>query len=104
MPVYLAGYVLGSTPGTVTLKFGSGFTVSRVAVAGSYRITVPTATSTKFFAPVATSVRLHSIARIAQVVRDGFGQVSFDVELRDLTSDAMVDGDFTFIAVERSGP
>ena len=101
MPVYLAGYVRADA----TIRFGSGFTITRVAVAGSYRITVPLATSTKFFAPVATPVRLHTIARIALINRDAVtGIVTFDIEIRDLTTDALVDGDFSFIAFERSGP
>jgi len=99
MPVYLAGYVNA----TAAIRYGSGFTVTRVQVAGSYRINVPLATSTKFFAPVATSVRVHTIARIAQVQRDAInGTVTFDIEIRDLTTDALVDGDFSFIALERS--
>ena len=99
MPVYLAGYVNASA----TIRFGSGFTVTRIFVAGSYRITVPLATSSKFFAPVVTPVTLHTIARIALVQRDALtGIVTFDIEIRDLTTNALVDGDFTFIALERS--
>ena len=103
MPVYLAGYVFG-IPVIPTIRFGSGFTVARQGGVGSYRITVPFATSTKFFAPVATSVTLHTIARLAQVVRDGAGVVTFDIEIRDMTTNNPVDGDFSFIALERSGP
>ena len=99
MPVYLAGYVFA----TATVKYGSGFTVTRNQVAGSYRITIPVATSTKFFAAVASSVKLHTIARLAQVQKDGVtGNFLIDIEIRDLTTDALVDGDFSFIAVERS--
>jgi hypothetical protein len=99
MPVYLAGYV--SASGAV--RFGGGFAVSRITVQGSYRITISAATSSKFFAPVATSVKLHTIARIAQVQRDAFtGNFLIDIEIRDLTTDALLDGDFSFIAVERS--
>jgi len=89
MPVYLAGYVNANA----TVRFGSGFTVSRWFVAGSYRITIPAATSTKFFAPVATSVALHTVARIALIQRDALtGNLLFDIEIRDLTTDALVDG------------
>jgi len=99
MPVYLAGYVNANA----TVRFGSGFTVSRWFVAGSYRITIPAATSTKFFAPVATSVALHTVARIALIQRDALtGNLLFDIEIRDLTTDALVDGAFSFIALERS--
>ena len=99
MPVYLGAYVNANA----TIKFGGGFTLTRVFVTGSYRITIAAATSSKFFAPVATSVAVHTIARIAQLQRDGLtGDFLIDVEIRDLTTDALVDGDFSFIAVERS--
>jgi hypothetical protein len=99
MPVYLAGYVFG----TAAVKYGSGFTVTRNVVAGSYRITIPVATSARFFAVTASSVRLHTIARLALVQKDAItGNFMFDIEIRDLTTDALLDGDFSFIAVERS--
>jgi hypothetical protein len=101
MPVYLAGYVFANAG----VKYGSGFTVTRNLVAGSYRVTIPVATSGKFFSPVASSVKLHTIARLALVQKDALtGNFLFDIEIRDLTTDALVDGDFSFIAVERSGP
>ena len=102
MPVYLAGYVNANA----SIRYGVGFTVSRFpGNVGQYRIAVPVATSTKFFAPVASSVTLHTIARLALVNRDAItGQVTFDIEIRDLTTDALIDGPFSFIAVERSGP
>lgn len=99
MPVYLAGYVNANA----TVRFGSGFVVTRMLLAGSYRITISAATSTKFFAPVATPVALHTIARIALIQRDALtGNLLIDVEIRDLTTDALVDGAFSFIALERS--
>lgn len=99
MPVYLAGYVNANA----TVRFGSGFAVTRMLLAGSYRITISAATSTKFFAPVATPVALHTIARIALIQRDALtGNLLIDVEIRDLTTDALVDGAFSFIALERS--
>lgn len=99
MPVYLAGYVNANA----TIRFGGGFTVTRVFLAGSYRITISATTSTKFFAPVATPVALHTIARIALIQRDALtGNLLIDIEIRDLTTDALVDGAFSFIALERS--
>lgn len=99
MPVYLAGYVNANA----TVRFGGGFAVTRVFLAGSYRITISAATSTKFFAPIATPVALHTIARIALIQRDGLtGNLLIDIEIRDLTTDALVDGAFSFIALERS--
>jgi len=99
MPVYLAGYVWANA----TTRYGSGFTLSRLGVTGSYRITISAATSTKFFAPLATTVKLHTVARIALVQKDALtGNFLIDIEIRDLTTDALVDGDFSFIALERS--
>jgi len=99
MPVYLAGYVNANA----TIKYGSGFTITRNVVAGSYRITIPAATSTKFFAPVVSTVAVHTIARIALVQKDALtGNFLIDVEIRDATTDALLDGAFSFIALERS--
>jgi hypothetical protein len=99
MPVYLAGYVNGNA----TIRFGLGFTLTRMFVTGSYRITIPVGTSPRFFAPVATSVGARTVARIAQLQKDGVtGNFLIDVEIWDPIANAPVDGDFTFIAVERS--
>jgi hypothetical protein len=99
MPVYLAGYVNANA----TIKYGGGFAIGRIFVAGSYRITIPAAMSPRFFAPVVTSVRLPTMARIAQVQKDALtGNFLIDVEIHDVNTDTLVDGDFTFIALERS--
>jgi hypothetical protein len=101
MPGYVAGWVNAGA----SVKWGSGFTVSRVQVAGSYRITIPPGTPARFFAPAVTPSTLHTIARIAQIQRDAFsGVFMIDVEIRDMTTNALMDGDFTFVAIERSGP
>jgi hypothetical protein len=99
MPVFLAAYVNANA----TIRYGAGFTLTRMFGAGSYRITIAAATSTKFFAPVATSVKVHTIARVALVQKDALtGNFLIDIEIRDLTTDALIDGDFSFIALERS--
>jgi hypothetical protein len=101
MPVYFAGYVNANA----TIKSGGGFSVSRVFAAGSYRITLAAGTWSKFPMPVASPVALHTIARVGQAFKDALtGNYLIDIEIRDLTTNALVDGEFTFIAVERSGP
>ena len=103
MPVYLAGYIFGTTMPNPTIRFGSGFTVARQGGTGSYRITILAAVSSKNFATVVTPVALHTIARIALYQRDAFtGNLLIDIEIRDLTTNNPVDGDFDFIALERS--
>jgi hypothetical protein len=43
------------------------------------------------------------MARIAQVQKDALtGNFLIDVEIHDVNTDTLVDGDFTFIALERS--
>ena len=101
----MPGYVAGWVNATSSIKWGSGFTVTRVSVTGSYRITIPPGTPSKFFAPSVTPSTLHTIARIAQIQRDPLtGKFLIDVEIRDMTSNDFIDGDFSFIALERSGP
>jgi len=95
MPVYLAGYI--NSNGTV--KYGGGFTVTH-KLTGAYVITI---VSSKIFVPVATSVALRLIPRVAASQADAFGNFVIQIELRD-SSTSMIDGDFTFIAVEKSGP
>ena len=101
MPVYLAAYVNANA----TLRYGSGFTLSRIQLAGSYRVAISSATSARNFAPFVTPATLRTIARIAQVQRDALtGNFLIDIEIRDLATNNLVDGDFSFIAIERSGP
>jgi len=95
MPVFLAGYI--SSNGTI--KYGGGFTVTR-KLPGAYVITI---VSSKIFVPVATSVAMRLIPRVASSQADGAGNFVIQIELRD-SSTSMIDGDFTFIAVEKSGP
>jgi hypothetical protein len=50
-----------------------------------------------------TPVALNTIARVAMTRRDALtGQLWIDVEIRNVTTGALVDGDFNFIALLRS--
>jgi hypothetical protein len=103
MPVYFSGYVMANA--TPRVGFGGGFAVGRFGVVGSYRITIAAGTYSRFLIPVATPVALHTISRVSQVQKDALtGNYMIDIEIRDLTTNNPVDGDFTFIALERSGP
>jgi collagen triple helix repeat protein len=99
MPTYFAGWVTA----TAGVRFGSNFTVTRIAVTGSYRITIDKAVNTQFLAVSVTPSAAHVFARVAQEMHDALtGAWVIDVELHDLTTNQLVDGDFTFIAVDRS--
>jgi hypothetical protein len=107
MPGYVAGWVLGTT----VIKSGAGFTVSRLGlgVAGSYHIVIPLPTGAKFFIPSVTAFGStasgrRNLANIAMMKSDGLGSFVIDIEIRDLVTSNLVDSDFTFIALERSGP
>jgi hypothetical protein len=103
MPAYFAGYVLANA--TPRVGFGGGFTVSRMLVAGSYRITIAAGTYSRFLIPMVTPITVHTMSRVLQMQRDALtSNYLMDIEIRDLTTNALVDGDFTFIALERSGP
>jgi hypothetical protein len=110
MPVFFSGYVVGSTA-SIKPSFGGGFTVSRLQVAGSYRITILKGAYLRFLIPVVTPVGVDRIARVVQAVKDGLSSnYHIDIEIRDgFRRDAsniplLVDCDFTFMAIERSGP
>ena len=101
MPVYMAGWVNANA----SVRFGSGFSVIRTALVGSYRITVPPTATSKFLVTTVTPSALHVIARVAAFSKNALDNtLNVDVEIRDLTTNALVDGEFNFIAVERSGP
>jgi hypothetical protein len=94
MPVYYAGFVNA----TGLVRFGTGFTVTRVLVAGSYKILLP---QTRFFAFTVTPEQPDRTVRV-RIVRDGVtGLVSGEVEIRN-SDKVLVDGDFSFVALERS--
>jgi len=97
MPGYYAGWVRG----TGSVRFGSGFTITRLGVEGSYRIALPA--PGMFHATTVTPTGLNVVARVKQAMIDGLsGQFWIDVEIRSVTTGLLVDGDFNFIALLRS--
>jgi hypothetical protein len=99
MPTYFAGWVTS----LAGVRFGSNFTISRTSVAGGYRITIDKAVNAQFLAVSVTPSTAHLIARVSQEVHDALtGAWTIDVELRDLSTNTLTDGDFTFIALDRS--
>jgi hypothetical protein len=98
MPVYFAGWVLGNAG----IRFGTGFTVTRLGLVGGYRITIPPTPTNRFMAAVVTAVSWNRVARIVQFQRNATdGTQMIDVEIRDLAG-TLADSDFNFIAVDRS--
>jgi hypothetical protein len=101
MPVYFAGWVRG-TDVNPSVKFGSGFTISRVAATGSYRITVSHSLTSKWLATTVTPVTPNCFARISTTALDPLTATTrIEIETRDGGGNA-VNCEFTFIAVERS--
>ncbi len=99
MPTYFAGWVLGSG----TIKSGNGFTISRLSVSGSYRITIQPTPNGFFLITNVTAFAPNSIGRVVQYSKDAITKVhTIDIEVRDLTTGALMDSDFMFITVERS--
>jgi len=97
-PTYVAGWIRG----TALVRSGSGFTVARIGVAGSYRITVPPTASGKFLVTLVSTAAAGTVARVAQFSVNALtGESVIDVEVRDMAG-TLVDGDFTFLAIERS--
>lgn len=77
--------------------------LNRLNLTGSYSINIPG--QAKFFAFSVTPSALGRIARIV-LTKDGVtGVFTNHVQIHDATSPyTPMDGDFSFIAVERSGP
>jgi hypothetical protein len=97
MPGYYAGWVRG----TGSVRFGSGFTITRLGVVGGYRIALPA--PGMFHATTVTPSGLDVVARVKLAMRDGVtGQFWIDVEIRSITTGELVDGDFNFISLLRS--
>jgi hypothetical protein len=98
MPVFFAGFIKADG----TIKYGGGFTVSKVG--GAYRITIATSRTLILVATPVTGAGQQRSTRISQIQQDtGSGTVSIDVDIRD-PANTLVIGDFTFIALEVSGP
>jgi hypothetical protein len=103
MPVFFAGNVMGNA--TIRSGFGGGFSVTRyLAPVGIYRIIIPAASYSKVLIPTVTPVTARILARVMQLQRDASLNYLIDIELHDMGTNALVDGEFTFVALERSGP
>jgi collagen triple helix repeat protein len=99
MPVYFAGWVRGDA----TISYGTGFTVMRMALTGTYRITIPKTSTNRFLATVVTPQALNAVARVVAYARVALDQSNtIDIEIRDATTGALMDSDFNFITVDRS--
>jgi hypothetical protein len=99
MPFYLAAWVRANA----SVRFGAGFTVARLLVTGSYRITVPRTPTGKFLATVVTPMSANAIARVVQFSRNALDGTSIiDIEIHDATTGAYVDSDFNFISLDQS--
>ena len=98
-PVYFAGWVRGDA----SIRFGTGFTVTRIGLAGSYRITIPATSTGRFLAPVVTPSGSNVTASVVGYVKSGLdASHTIDIEIHAVTTGAFVDSDFTFIAMDRS--
>ena len=97
MPVYFAGWIRGDG----TIRFGGGFQVVRMSM-GTYRITIQATSSGKFLTPLVGSSGVGVFARVVGYTKNGLDlSHTIDLEIRGLTG-ALVDGEFTFIALDRS--
>jgi hypothetical protein len=105
---YWAGWVRGmSTTCTAAvancpIRHGSGFTVKRIGLVGSYRIIVPPTATGRFLVTTVSAALANAHAVIVAYNRQGDGTHWIDVEIHDPASGAFVDSDFNFIAIERS--
>jgi hypothetical protein len=91
-----------------TVWSGSGFTVARLGLTGSYRITVPPTPTGRFLVPVVTpSANLTPSTSIVIAKIVGYSKSAIDlthtidIEMHDLTG-VLVDSDFSFIVTDRS--
>ena len=100
MPTYFAGWIVGNNP-LASIRFGTGFSVVRIGIVGSYRITIPATPTGRFLAPVVSPVAANVTARVAVYNKNGDGSHTIDIEIRDLTG-TLVDSDFIFHALDRS--
>ena len=95
MPVYFGGWITKDA----TIRFGSGFKVTRVLSVGSYRITIPATPSGRPLSAVATPTNAMLLPRLVAYTRNADGSHTIDIEIRNGGA-LLVDCDFTFIALE----
>ena len=81
---------------------GAGFTVTRTS-AGKYRVVTSATPAERFVVAVVTPTVSTNIAAVVLVFKDGIThEYKIDIEIHAVTGNALVDGDFMFIALERS--
>jgi hypothetical protein len=103
MPLYFAGWVKPKADGTITAFSGLGYGVARLQVAGSYVITVGPIPGNHTMITTVTPMAQNTIARIASYSRHAVTNVvTIEIEIRDVTTGALVDSEFFFHAIERS--
>jgi hypothetical protein len=110
MPNFVAGWINGVTAGgSPIIRSGTGFTIIRGTggPSGSYTLAIPEMSSpAKQFIATVTAMSPTGSIKYARIVRIGKNALTrmfeFDIEIRDSTN-VMVDSEFTFIALERSG-
>jgi Collagen triple helix repeat (20 copies) len=101
MPTYFAGWIFGTSP-VPSIRFGTGFSVTRIGPVGTYRITIPATPTGRFLAPVVSPAAANVTARVAAYNKSGTDlSHTIDIEIRDLTG-TLVDSDFIFHAIDRS--
>lgn len=100
-PVYFAGWVRGT--GTVSIRYGTGFSVARIGVTGSYRITIPATTTGRFLATTVSPVSPNVTAVVVAYSKSALdGSHTIDIEIHSVTTGALVDSDFNLIVIDRS--
>ena len=95
--MYFAGWIRANA----TVSMGTGFTVSRNLVQGSYLVTANATSTGLNMVPIVTPAQPNVHARIVQFFRDASLKNNFEVEMRDNDGN-LVDSDFTFILIQRS--
>jgi hypothetical protein len=109
MPGYVAGWISGLSAGAPPqMRAGTGYAVIRGTggPAGSYTISIPEGSPARQFITTVTVLSPTGQIRYARIVRMARNALArtfeFDIEIRD-SANVMVDSEFTFIALERSG-
>ena len=99
---YWAGWIRPNSNGTITIRHGNGFTVTRVGLTGSYRITIQPTTSANFLVTTVSAALPTAHAVVTAYTKSGTGVHTVDIEISTIATGAFVDSDFNFIIVERS--
>lgn len=96
---YFAGWVRG----TAAIRFGTGFSVARFGAVGSYRITIPATVTGRFLVTTVSPSGANVYATVVLYAKSAIDQShTIDIEIHSITTGALVDSDFNFIAIDRS--